>query len=1013
MSLTKYVLKKPITTLLCVLCLIVFGISSLTSSKLELTPDMEMPMMVISTVYPGASPEDVNELISKPIEEATGVLSGIESTTSIAQENVSIVLLQYEYGSDMDKAYSDLKKKIDGLNNTLPEDALEPTIMEININEQPIVTMSIKDPNVQNLYNFVTNTLQPEFEKISTVASVDSSGGEREYVRIEVLPDKMQQYHLQMSNIAQLVATADFTFPAGSTRVGNQELSVSAGSTYDTVESLKHIAIPFGNGNLIHLEDVANVYMAKSKDNGISRYDGEDTITLSVKRQQVASAVEVSRAVKSTIKKLEAAHPGLTITIVNDMSDMINSSLKGVFQTLIMAVITSMIIIFLFFGDLKASLIVGTSIPVSILAALCLMNVMGFSLNVITMGSLVLGVGMMVDNSIVVLESCFRATTGNGFLKYREAALKGTGIVSRSIFGSTATTCVVFIPMAVMKGISGQLFKPLGLTIVFCMVASLISAMTLVPLCYAFYRPKEKVAPLTVPVQWMQKQYRRIMESVLPKRGTVIVVTLALLAVSIAMAFKLKTEMMPANDEGTILISAEMKPGLTDEKTNEILQKIEDYVKNDENVESYMLSSGGSGLSLMGGGSGATMTAYLKSDRTVETEELVKQWKPDLGSIVDCTVSVSSLNTMSSMETNLDYYEVILQSAQYDEAKSVSDRLVEELKGRNDVTKVHSSLENAAPVIKLEIDPVKTAAEGLTPIAVASTVNGMLGGTEAMKMEVDGEEVSVMVEYGPEEFDTLEKVKDILLPTAMGGSVALTDIAEVRFEDSPQAIERVNKQYQVTINAEYTDAATGSTKAELDRLVSEKYEVGGVSRAENVMIEMMNEEFGSLFNAILTAVFLIFIVMAAQFESPKFSIMVMTTIPFSLIGAFSFLFYANVSISMPSLLGFLMLVGNVVNNGILYVDTVNQYRGEMEMKEALIEAGATRLRPILMTTLTTIVSMIPMAMAYGDSGKLMQGLALVNVGGLTASTILALILLPVYYTLMSKKKQSKLELEID
>lgn len=1009
-NLTKYVLRHPITTILCVLCLVVFGISSLTGSKLELTPDMEMPMMVISTVYPGASPEDVNELVTKPIEEATGVLSGIDSTTSYSQENVSMVLLQYEYGSDMDKAYSDLKKKIDGLNNTLPDDAQEPTITEFNINEQAAITLSVKNPNAQNLYNFVINTLQPEFEKISSVASVDISGGEKEYIRVEILPDKLQQYHLSISNIAQMVAAADFNYPAGTTVVGQQELSVSAGSTYDSMESLKNVIIPLGNGNLIHLEDIANIYMAKDSDNGISRYDGEDTITLAIKKQQSASAVEVSEEVHKTMEEMMTEHAGLDILVVEDSSEMITSSLKTVFETMIMAVIISMVIIFLFFGDIKASLIVGTSIPVSILAALCLMYVMGFSLNVITMSSLVLGVGMMVDNSIVVLESCFRSTTKKGFLAYREAALKGTDIVSRSIFGSTVTTCVVFVPMAVMQGMSGQLFRPLGYTIVFCMVASLISAMTIVPLCYAFYRPEEKEAPLSGPVQWLQKKYRAIMEPILKHKGLVLVVTVLLLGVSILMATKLNMELMPETDEGTIQASIELKPGLTDERVNEILMEAESYISSDENVESYMLSYGGSGLSLTSS-SGASITAYLKDDRTMDTDEIIDLWKPVLGSMTDCSITVSSVSSMSMMSTSSDNYEVILQSAQYEDAKAVSDRLVEELRSRSDVTQVHSSLENAAPVVKLEIDPIKTAAEGLTPITVATSVNGILSGTEAMTMDVDGEEVSVMVEYGPEEYDTLEKVKSILLPTATGGSVALTDIAEIRFEDSPQAIQRVDKQYQVTVTANYTDAATANTKAELDALVSENYLGSGITLAENAMDEMMYEEFGNLFNAILIAIFLIFVVMAAQFESPKFSVMVMTTIPFSLIGAFSFLFYTNVSISMPSLLGFLMLVGNVVNNGILYVDTVNQYRETMDLKTALIEAGATRLRPILMTTLTTVISMVPMAAGYGDSGALMQGLALVNVGGLTASTVMALLLLPAFYALLNR--QPKKELDVD
>ena len=355
-----------------------------------------------------------------------------------------------------------------------------------------------------------------------------------------------------------------------------------------------------------------------------------------------------------------------------------------------------------------------------------------------------------------------------------------------------------------------------------------------------------------------------------------------------------------------------------------------------------------------------------------------------------------------------DSFEVILQSTQYDDLKEVSDQIVRELVAREDVTKVHSSLENAAPLVKIDIDPVKAAAEGLAPVQVAGTINMMLSGKEATTLDVDGREVSVMVEYPKDEYETLNQIKGIVLMTQTGSSVALTDIAEVAFKDSPLSITRENKQYQVTINGDYTEFADVDRVKAKTTLMNEVVNVNlkpEISVAQNTMDEMMAEEFGSLFQAIAIAVFLVFVVMAAQFESPKFSIMVMTTIPFALIGSFVFLFLTYVIISMPSLLGFLMLVGTVVNNGILYVDTVNQYRRDMDMQTALIEAGATRLRPILMTTLTTIVAMIPMCMALGDSGEIMQGLALVNVGGLTASTILSLLMLPVYYSIMSHRKK--------
>ncbi len=1017
MNITKTVLKRPVTTLMAVLCLLVFGLTSVFSAKMELIPEINMPMLIVFTMYPGASPEDVNELIGKPIEDEISTLSGMDNYQSISSENYSVVLVQYEYGIDIDEAYNDLKKSLDTVQAGFPDDVQDPMIIEMDINETASMSLAVNNDSEENLYNYVDHTIVPEFERLSTVASVDISGGRPEYVRVELIPERLSQYRLNISAVAQAIGSADFTYPVGDADVGRQNLSVTAEVSYDTLESLKNIPITAGGGNIIYLDDVANIYAALEDENGIGRFNGRDTISISIQKQQSSSEVEVSEDVKKVVAELTAADPELELIIVNDNSVMIRNSLSSVFQTMIMAAVVSMVIILLFFGDIKASLIVGTSIPLSILVALIAMSLMGFSLNVITLSSLVLGVGMMVDNSIVVLESCFRSTKGTSMREYTRGALDGSGIVMQSILGSTLTTCVVFLPLAFLKGLSGQIFKPLGFTIVFCMTASLISAMTIVPLCYVMYRPRERQkAPMSGVLAAMQSGYRKIMRRLLPWRGLVILTSVLLLAGSIFLATQLRTELIPSADEGAVSISIETRPGLRVEAVDEILTRVEEVVTSDENVASYLLSYGASGLSSsIGGGSGASLTAYLRDDRTMETDEVIRQWRYAMARIPDCNITMESASTMGSMMTTTQGFEVILHSADYDTVKDVSDRVVRELTARPEVTKVHSSLENAAPRLKISLDPVQAAAEGLSPVQVAGTVNLMLEGTEATTLETDGREVSVMVEYPDGEYDTLDEVKSIMIPTSSGSQVALTDIAEVLYEDSPQSISRYNKQYRVTINGDYTEYVDTSDEREMDRvsetLISEVVRprlISDVTIMENTMTEMIEEELGALFQAVLIAAFLVFVVMAAQFESPKFSLMVMTTIPFALIGSFSLLYVTDVTISMPSMLGFMMLVGTAVNNGILYVDTVNQYRKEMDMETALIEAGTTRLRPILMTTLTTVVAMIPMCLAYGDAGEIMQGLALVDVGGLIASTLLALLMLPAYYSVMDKLKGLKM-----
>ncbi len=1011
MGLTKTVLKRPVTTLIVVLCLIVFGFTSVTSNKLELMSALEMPMLIVTGIYPGASPEDVEALVVKPIEDEVGVLSGVETITSSSSENFGMVLLSYEYGTDLDIANDDLKKKMDALTRSLPEEGGTPTIIEMDINALTSLTVAVNNDSVGNLYNYVDSTILPQIEKLGCVANVDVSGGQAEYIRVELIPEKMAQYRMNMTSLATALASADFTMPLGSTVVGGRELSVTSGNDFDTMQLLKSIPITLGNGNIIYMEDVANIYMALEDQTSIGRYNGSDTISIGVNKNQDSTDIEVSNEVMKVLNEMQEEDPNLHIEVINDNSQLIRNSLETVLETMVMAVVVAMVIIFIFLGDIKASLIVGTSIPISILSTLIAIKVAGFSLNIITLGSMVVGIGMMVDNSIVVLESCFRCTQKGGFLEGKKAAIEGAGTVFQSVLGGTMTTCVVFLPLGFMKGLSGQLFQPLGFTIVFGLVASLLSAMSIVPLCYAFYRPKEKdQTPVSRLMNSVQDAYRSLIRKLLNHKAAVMLTSVGLLAFSLFLAGQIGMELMPMTDDGIISISIRTQPGLTIENIDQIASRAEEYVAADEDVESYLLSYGSSGLSLMGG-SGVTLTAYLKDDRSRETSEVRDAWEDEMLTWSDCVVTVTEQSSMGSMAMlEGDKIEIILLSTDYDDLKDISDDIVEKLRARQDTAQIHSTMENAAPLVKLAVDPVKATAEGVTPVQVAGQVYMMLSGTEAMTMNVNGNDVSVMVEYPKDEYDTIDKLQGITVYSPTGSAVALSDIAEIGFEDSPSSISKTDKQYQVTISGTLNDLATEDSLDEIHETIVKPHLSSDVKEQENTMTEMMNEEFGSLYSAIGYAVFLVFVVMAAQFESPKFSIMVMTTIPFALIGSFGLLWLTGVKISMPTLLGFMVLVGTVVNNGILYVDTVNQYRETMDLDTALVEAGATRLRPILMTTLTTVVALVPLGLGIGQAGQMMQGLALVDMGGLIASTVLALLMLPIYYKVMNGgKKKTPLE----
>ena len=1000
MGITRFVLKRPVTVLMALLCLIVFGISSVFNATLEQMPDMDQPMMIIMANYSGASPEDMDELVTQLIEDQVSTLEGVKSMSSTTSEGRSMIMLEYDYDTDMDEAYSDLTKSLNSIRD-LPDD-VEPTVMEMNNNAQASMMLTIANPSQENLYDYVDQKIVPELEKLSTVAEVSTMGGSSEYIKIELMSDMMDQYNVSISDIKSAMSAANLSYPSGSAESGNLDLSVSTLTQHDTLDELLEMPITVSGNKIIYLEDIAVVSYAEEQKGGVSRYNGEETISISLTKQQSSTAMDLSKQVQKIIKSLQNDDDDLTITVARDEADSIQDSLKDVAETMVMAVVISMSIIFLFFGDFKASLIVGSSIPTSILMSLIVMTRAGFTLNIITMSGLVLGVGMMVDNSIVVLESCFRAMDkqqDKGALGYAKAALEGTNIVVASIFGSTVTTCVVFIPLVFLNGMSGQMFGAMGYTIVFCMCASLLSAIAIVPLCYMMYKPKERSsAPATRPLTFLQDAYRKIMSVLLKHKAIVMLASVGIIVATVFLASGMQTELMTADDTGTVSVSIETRPGLITEQADAILAEAESIVADHEDVESYMLRYNNDE---------GTITAYLKDDRKMSTDEVVSQWENEMADLENCTITVEASTSMSMMGRSRGY-EAILKGTQYDELQEVSNEIVSELIARDDVKNVHSSIENTAPVVAVKVDPVSASAEGLTAAQIGTMIKQMLDGEEVTTLKVDGQEISVKAEYPEDQYKTVPQLERIIVKKPSGGYVALSDVAEIYYKDSPSSIEKEDKSYQITISADYVDSSSSAAvKTKIDNEVISPNLTGTITRGTNSRDRMMQEEFSGLYNAIAVAVFLIFVVMAAQFESPKFSFMVMTTIPFSLVGSFGLLKLTGVSMSMTSILGFLILVGTVVNNGILYVDTVNQYRMEMPLRKALIEAGATRMRPIMMTSLTTILSMLPMAMAFGSSGSTTQGLAVVNIGGLSVGVLVALFILPVYYALMNGRKELK------
>ena len=994
MSLTKFSLKRPVTTLLVVLALAVFGISSLLGLRLELMPDMDMPVMMVMTIYPGADPESVEELVSSEIEGKVGALSGVDSVTTYSQENSSMVLLQYDYSVDTNDAYLDLRAALDSVERSLPDDCQSPIVMKMDINSMPSMMYSLSTTDGSDVLSLANDEIVPELKAVSSVASVEVSGGRENYIQVKLDEEAMNQYGLTMSSIAQFIATTDFTVPIGSLEQGSQSISAISTADVTTVEDLREIPLFTATGSMIHLSDVADVQWSQKDPDSISRYNGEETLTVSVTKNQSASTLGVVRDVRKTMERLQKEHPGLVATASYDASDMILLAVKSVGSTLLMGVILSMLVLFIFFGDGKASLIVGSAMPISLLVTVIVMAVAGFSLNIITLGALVIAIGMMVDSSSVVLESCFRAKDKKpGF---REAAEIGTRGVAGSIVASTITTVVVYLPLCIQTGLTGQIFGQLGYTIIIAMLASLISALTLVPLFFCIFKPQEKKElKLNGFLDKVKEKYDRLERKLLHKKKLSVLVAVALLVMSFGLVALMKVELMPAMDEGTISVAAAFRSGTKAEEVDKKMQEIEAMVAAHEDVDSYTLtSSKGSG----------TISVNLKEDRKMSSQEVADEWLEETRDMTGVQLDITVSSQMSTMMLTSSGGSVTLASTNLDDLKEAVSALQEKAWNIPGVLNVSSDAGEGATQIRVVIDPLDAMAHGMTPIQAAGGLYSMISGTEAMTITSNGEEYSVMLEY-PE--GTYTKASSLL--DASVGGVPLSEMATLQYTDSQQTVMKQDGKYTTTITASCVSEDTDAVDAALDKLVADTKLPDSVEQTKDTMDEMMTETFTAIGKAIAAAVFLVFLVMAMQFESPKYSLMVMLSIPFSLIGSFGLLFLSGQSLTMISMMGIMMLVGIVVNNGILYVDGVHALMNEegLGLEDALIESGKTRLRPILITTLTTVISMIPMSLGLGTGTEMMQSMGIIIIGGLTASTILILLLMPVFYLMAYGNKKEK------
>ncbi|MCR5599032.1 MAG: efflux RND transporter permease subunit [Lachnospiraceae bacterium] len=1001
--LTKAVIERPVTVIVTLVGLVLFSIISVRNMNLKLMPDMSLPMVVVVGTYTGASPEEVDENLIEKIRESCATLSGLKRSQAQSSENYGLLMMQFDYGVNMDDTINDIRNKLDAIDSELPDAAGKPTIIEMDMDSMDDFSMSLySDSEDLDLLKLVNDTLEPQLRRSSALADITVNGGDESYIAIRMVPEYMQQYGVTSASLVAGIQSMNFMMPAGSFAYGNQHINMETQVHYNELEEIRQIPITTARGQTIHLEDVADVSYGISESSSVSRYNGNNTINVSIKKKQSATAVALSSQVKRILKEFEENYPDVHVDISYDASDEIVSTLKSVAVTMVEGVALAMAVIFLFFGDLKGSIIVGTTMPISLLAAVVCMYFFGISLDVVSMNSLVISIGMITDNAVVVIELCFKKQEeGMGF---KDAAYYGSKTVMNSVIGSTLTTVVVYLPLAVMKGLSGQLFKEVGYTIVFVLLASLISAITFVPFFFSVYKPVERQNnPVTRFINWVAGGYTKVLRWMLNRKKLVSLTAVAMFIISMVLASGLGTELMSASDEGIVDIKINFRPNMDLDSMDAEVRRIEDYINEKGLTEK-------TSVNIDRDSAEASITTYKKEDVDTATQLIADTWNSELAGFSDiCEVEVSSGSSMMGGLSSGGASEVITIAADDMEGlREANNRLADLFRNTKGVLAVTTSLDKDRAKALVDIKPELAASKGFSVMQVSQMVYAAMTGSKAGQVSIDGKNYDVQVEYPKGYFSDLDDVQSMTLMSPTGVSVPLTEIADIRFEQSSQTIQRMNGRYISEVTALMTEADHEVIMADLQPSIDALDLGEGANYVESIEDEMMVEEFSAIGVAIVVGLYLVFMVMAMQFESVTYSLLIMLCIPFAMIGSVLMLLIMDVKISMTSLMGVLMLAGIVVNNGIIYIDTANQFRdaGE-EVREALMHAGRDRLRPILITTLTTELSMLPVAFGLAKNAETMQGMGVVIVGGLFASTLLTLLLLPTFYLMLDKIKNRK------
>lgn len=1009
-------IKRPVTTIMVMFIAILAGVVALSSLKLDLMPQMDIPVAVVSTTYVGAGPEEIESLVTKPVEETLGTVSNVDTITSTSSANSSMVVVQFADGTDIDMAAIDMREKLDLMKSSLPEDAGEPLVMKIDVASMSNLVIGVHgNMDMAEMTTLLEDSIVNRLERIEGVASVSLTGSTEDEVQVILNPEKMQGYGISSTQLIGTLQSENLNLPAGEIEQGTARLQLRSTGEFSSLDDIRNLPITTPSGALIHLRDVADVRIAEKEEDSYALIDGEKSILLTIQKQSNANVVDVADRVAVEVAKIERDYPDLTISTLSNTSDYIRSSVNNVLETAFQAALMAVIVLFLFLRSAKSSLIIAISIPTSIIFTFALMYVSGMTLNIISLGGITIGVGMLVDNSVVVLESIYRHHAHGE--NPEEAAKNGAREVSMSVVASTLTTVAVFLPLAFTKGVFGQVFQNLSLTVSFSLLISLVVSLSFVPMaCAKLLRDEDRgiergprwlvrfLDGWKVGLDKIDTGYRVLLSKALRHKRLTVVVVLLCFVGSMGLIPVTGVDLMPEMDQGSANINIEMPKGTVLSETSKVVDQVISRIGDVPEMEQWYLMAGGSSTD------SATLTINLvpREQRKRSTNEIARELQNRMDNIAGAKITVSaSSSAMGSFSSSADVQFNILGDTtdQLMEASNGVIALLEESGKFQDVT---SSLSDPVPEANIRINRTKAAPYGITASSIASALNLAVTGSTATTYRVGGDEIDVRVMQPENSTQYLSDLKNITVTSALGTPIPLTEVADIEIRDGASEITRNNQHRYITISANTEGLDAGTAQTELTALLDHYNFPEGCSYEFSGNLESMMESFQSLFIVLVVSILLVYMIMAAQFESFLYPFLIMFSLPLALTGGVLGLFLTRNTITVVCLMGFIMLVGMVVNNAIVLVDYTNQLRqAGMPCEQALLEAGPTRLRPILMTTLTTVIGMIPMALAISEGTEMQKPMAIVIIFGMVISTMVTLVFIPVLYSGVERFRRRK------